>query len=306
MRLRNRIEGALMLLALLLALLLWTPDLDRATLETRYLQAPGDLVEIDGQRLHVRDSGPADAPAILMIHGFAASLHTWEPWAQALAGPFRVLRLDLPGSGLSAPDARGNYRDARTVALLRALLDQRGIRRAHLLGHSIGGRIAWTFAATHPERVDRLVLLAPDGFASPGFAYGQAPEVPAMLGLMRYVLPAPLLRMNLAPAYADPATLTDAMHTRYHDLLRAPGSRQALLERMRQTVLVDPVPLLHRIQAPTLLLWGDRDAFIAPANAEDFLRALPQARLVRLPGVGHVPQEESPQAGLDAVRSFLR
>lgn len=174
-----------MLLALLLALLLWTPDLDRATLETRYLQAPGDLVEMDGQRLHVRDSGPADAPAILMIHGFAASLHTWEPWAQALAGPFRVLRLDLPGSGLSAPDAVGNYRDARTVALLRALLDQRGIRRAHLLGHSIGGRIAWTFAAAHPERVDRLVLLAPDGFASPGFAYGQAPEVPAMLGLMR-------------------------------------------------------------------------------------------------------------------------
>ncbi|MBL8336479.1 MAG: alpha/beta fold hydrolase [Rhodoferax sp.] len=306
MRLRNRIEGALMLLALLLALLLWTPDLDRATLETRYLQAPGDLVEMDGQRLHVRDSGPADAPAILMIHGFAASLHTWEPWAQALAGPFRVLRLDLPGSGLSAPDARGNCRDDRTVALLGALLDQRGIRRAHLLGHSIGGRIAWTFAATHPERVDRLVLLAPDGFASPGFAYGQAPEVPAMLGLMRYVLPAPLLRMNLAPAYADPATLTDAMHTRYHDLLRAPGSRQALLERMRQTVLVDPVPLLHRIQAPTLLLWGDRDAFIPTANAEDFLRALPQARLVRLPGVGHVPQEESPQAGLDAVRSFLR
>ena len=306
MRLRNRIEGALMLLALLLALLLWTPDLDRATLETRYLQAPGDLVEMDGQRLHVRDSGPADAPAILMIHGFAASLHTWEPWAQALAGPFRVLRLDLPGSGLSAPDAVGNYRDARTVALLRALLDQRGIRRAHLLGHSIGGRIAWTFAAAHPERVDRLVLLAPDGFASPGFAYGQAPEVPAMLGLMRYVLPAPLLRMNLAPAYADPATLTDAMHTRYHDLLRAPGSWQALLERMRQTVLVDPVPLLHRIQAPTLLLWGDRDAFIPTANAEDFLRALPQARLVRLPGVGHVPQEESPQAGLDAVRSFLR
>lgn len=120
------------------------------------------------------------------------------------------------------------------------------------------------------------------------------------------MLPAQLLRMNLAPAYADPATLTDAMHTRYHDLLRAPGSRQALLERMRQTVLVDPVPLLHRIQAPTLLLWGDRDAFIPTANAEDFLRALPQARLVRLPGVGHVPQEESPQTGLDAVRSFLR
>lgn len=295
-----------MLLAVLLAFLLWTPDRDRASLEALYLQSPADMVQVAGQRLHVRDTGPKDAPAILMIHGFGASLHTWEPWAQVLSRTHRVLRFDLPGSGLSEPDPQGDYRDARTMALLQALLDQRGIARAHIVGHSIGGRMAWTFAAQHPQRVGRLVLLAPDGFAGPGSAYGQAPEVPAVMGLMRHVLPRPLLRMNLAPAYADPTVLTDAMTTQYHDLMRAPGSRQALLSRLQQTVLVDPVPLLRSIQAPTLLLWGEKDAFIPVANAADYLRALPNATLVRLPGVGHVPQEEAVQDGLDAVQRFLQ
>jgi pimeloyl-ACP methyl ester carboxylesterase len=254
----------------------------------------------------VRDTGPKDAPAILMIHGFGASLHTWEPWALALSRTHRVVRFDLPGSGLSDPDPQGDYRDARTMALLQALLDQRGIARAHIIGHSIGGRMAWTFAAQHPQRVERLVLLAPDGFAGPGSAYGQTPDVPAAMGLMRYALPRPLLRMNLAPAYANPEVLSDAMTTRYHDLMRAPGGRQALLSRLQQTVLVDPVPLLRTIQAPTLLLWGEKDAFIPVANAADYLRALPNAALLTLPGVGHVPQEEAVQDGLAAVQKFLQ
>lgn len=295
-----------MLLVVLLAFLLWTPDRDHASLEALYLQAPADKVQVAGQSLHVRDTGPRDAPAILMVHGFGASLHTWEPWALALSSTHRVVRFDLPGSGLSDPDPQGDYRDARTMALMQALLDQRGIARAHIIGHSIGGRMAWTFAAQHPQRVGRLVLLAPDGFAVPGTAYGQTPEVPAAMGLMRYVLPRPLLRMNLAPAYANPEVLSDAMTTQYHDLMRAPGSRQALLSRLQQTVLVDPVPLLRRIQAPTLLLWGDKDAFIPVANAADYLRALPNATLVTLPGVGHVPQEEAVLEGLAAVRNFLQ
>lgn len=295
-----------MLLAVLLAFLLWTPDRDRMSLEALYLQSPADIVQLQGQRLHVRDTGPKDAPAILMIHGFGASLHTWEPWALALSRTHRVVRFDLPGSGLSDPDPQGDYRDARTMALLQALLDQRGIARAHIIGHSIGGRMAWTFAAQHPQRVERLVLLAPDGFAGPGSAYGQTPDVPAAMGLMRYALPRPLLRMNLAPAYANPEVLSDAMTTRYHDLMRAPGGRQALLSRLQQTVLVDPVPLLRTIQAPTLLLWGEKDAFIPVANAADYLRALPNAAMLTLPGVGHVPQEEAVQDGLAAVQKFLQ
>ncbi len=297
---------AIVLIVLLIAFLLWTPDRDRASLEAAHLNAPGDLVEVAGMRLHVRDSGPKDAPAVILIHGFGGSLHTWEAWAEVLAAEHRVIRLDLPGSGLSAPDPTGDYTDARSMQLLIALMDQLGIAQASVVGHSIGGRIAWTFAARHPERVAKLVLVAPDGFASPGFEYGQAPEVPATVKLMRYVLPKPLLRMSLAPAYADPSFMSDALTTRYHDLMLAPGSREALIARMQQTTLVDPTPLLRRIGAPTLLVWGEQDAMIPVANAADYLKAIPQATLVSLPNTGHLPQEEAAQQSISAVRQFLK
>jgi pimeloyl-ACP methyl ester carboxylesterase len=326
------------LFILLLAWWLWTPDLERGVLEARYLRAPGDMVELRGLApeapgvgatsgpprvappaagsaatsvlLHVRDSGPRDAPAVLLLHGFGASLHTWEPWTEALAREHRVIRFDLPGSGLSPPDPSGLYTDARSQQLALALLDQLGVARASMVGHSIGGRLAWHLAAEHPGRIDKLVLLAPDGYASPGFDYGRAPEVPASFQLMRQVLPRPLLRASLAPAFADPAQLSEELTARYFDLMRAPGGRDALLARMAQTVLVPPAPLLARIHAPTLLVWGERDRMIPFANSADYLQAIGGARLVSVPDVGHLTQEETSRAApglaLKAVQEFLR
>jgi pimeloyl-ACP methyl ester carboxylesterase len=297
--------AAAILAGALLAIWLWTPDRSRAELEARYLAKPADMVGLGGWRLHVRDSGPREAPAVIFIHGFGSSLHTWDAWAAGLERDHRVIRFDLPGSGLSLPDPAADYTDARSLELVLALMDQLGLARASIVGHSIGGRIAWAFASRHPERVDRLVLVAPDGFASPGFEYGKAPDVPQWLGVMRYVLPKALLQMNLKPAYADPKLPGDALLERYDDLIRAPGARQALLDRMRQTVLVDPRPLLAVIRAPTLLVWGDRDAMIPLANAADYLKALPDARLVSMPGAGHLPQEEAAAASVAAVAAFL-
>ena len=182
--------------ALVLAVVwLWTPDKQRAVLERDYLNDPADMIEVGGAALHVRDAGPRTepdsfasdtAPTVILLHGFGASLHTWEPWARALSQHHRVISLDLPGSGLSPPDPAQDYGDARAIALLLALMDRKGVAQAVLIGNSIGGRIAWRAAAAHPERVRKLVLIAPDGFASPGFEYDKAPKVPAMMTLMRY------------------------------------------------------------------------------------------------------------------------
>lgn len=283
----------------------WTPDRKLSALEEKYLRAPGDLVQIAGTTLHVRDDGPRDAPVLIMIHGFGSSLHTWEPWAQALKDQYRVIRFDLPGSGLSQPDPTNDYTDARTIAVIVALMDQRAVRRATLVGNSIGGRIAWTFAAIHPDRVAKLVLISPDGYASEGFAYGRKPSVPVMMKLMRYALPKSMLRMSLEPAYGTKSNLTDATVDRYWDLMLAPGSRSALLARMEQTVLQDPKPLLQRITAPTLLVWGGKDAMIPPANAADYQRELVGSRLITLPNLGHLPFEEAPAESLSGVRAFL-
>lgn len=295
--------GILMLLLLGLYLL-WTPDRSRDWLETKYAAAPSEFLDVAGLRLHVRVSGPESAPAIVMLHGLGSSLHTWETWAAGLP-EYRVIRFDLPGFGLTGPDPTNDYSDARSVAVITALLDRLTVPRATLVGHSMGGRIAWQYAAAHPERVDRLVLVSPDGFASPGFEYGKAPQVPAIASLMRYALPRFVLRMNLEPGYADRTVVTDELLTRYHDLLRAPGVRAALLERTRQIMLSDPAPILRRIRAPALLLWGEQDAMIPFRNSADYLRLLPDSRLAPLPGVGHLPQEEAPERSLAPLRAFL-
>ena len=302
---------ALLILAALLGGWAWTPDKPRAALEALYAQPPSTFVDIAGLRLHVRDTGPVaapggpQAPVLLLLHGFGASLHTWEPWAEGLQDRWRVIRIDLPGAGLTGADPSGDYSDARGVQVLLALMDHLGVARAHVAGHSMGGRLAWRLAAEHPGRVHKLVLLAPDGFASPGFEYGKAPEVGFTVRLMRHVLPRPLLRASLLPAYADKSKATDAMVDRYHDLLLAPGVRDALIARMEQLVLQEPTPWLQRISAPTLLLWGEQDQMIPVTHAQDYLRTVPGSRLVALPGGGHLPHEEAPAASLPVLRAFL-
>jgi len=168
----------------------------------------------------------------------------------------------------------------------------------------MGGRIAWTFAALNPERVDKLVLVSPDGFASSGLDYGVKPKVPLMVRALPYVLPSFMLRASLAPAYANPDAVTEALFRRYRDMMLAPGVRGAIVDRMSQQVLVDPAPLLKRIEAPTLLMWGEEDGMIPFANSADYLRALPHGTLEALPELGHLPQEEV-QATVKVVREFL-
>jgi pimeloyl-ACP methyl ester carboxylesterase len=123
---------------------------------------------------------------------------------------------------------------------------------------------------------------------------------------MRQVLPKPLLRMSLKSAYAQPESLTDALTTRYHELLLAPGARQAMLDRLKQTVLQEPGPMLRQIKAPTLLVWGESDAMIPASNARDYLQAIVGSRLFLYPGVGHLPHEEASEVTLKALVDFLR
>jgi pimeloyl-ACP methyl ester carboxylesterase len=284
---------------------LYTPDISRPALEEKYHLSPNGFVAVDGINLYVVDSGPRDAPCVVLLHGFGSSLQTFDAWAAGLSAKYRVVRLDLPGFGLTGADPTGDYSDARTMKLFAGLLDKLHIAKASFIGNSMGGRFAWEFASEDPDRVEKLVLISPDGFASTGFEYGKAPAVPLMLRALPYTMPKSMLKQTLAPAYADPRRLSDAVVTRYYDFMRAPGVRQAVIDRTAQTVLQDPLPLLRKIKAPTLLLWGEQDAMIPIANSADYLAAIPGAKLVKLPGLGHVPQEEMPGPTLDSVEQFL-
>lgn len=297
------------MIAFLLALsvwLAWTPDKTEQVLLQSYSRPGTARLMVQQQPVFVQDSGLREAPAILLLHGFGASLQAWDDWAPALEKNLRVLRIDIPGFGLSGPAVNQDYSDAADVARVIAVMDQLGVQQVIVAGHSMGGRIAWNLAAAHPERVSKLVLISPDGFPDPNAKSDKTYEVPALLGLLPYSLPQWALRMGgVAPAFADDSQLTPQMMQRYHDMMLAPGVRTALLERMRQTRNSDPVVRLQSIKAPTLLIWGEKDAFIPVSNAQDYLKAMPQAKLVTLPGVGHVLHEEAPQASVQAVLGFL-
>lgn len=297
------------MIAFLLALsvwLAWTPDKTEQVLMQSYSRPGTVRLMVQQQPVFVQDSGPRDAPVVLLLHGFGASLQAWDDWAPALEKNLRVLRIDIPGFGLSGPAVNKDYSDAADVARVIALLDQLGVQQVIMAGHSMGGRIAWNLTAAHPERVSKLVLLSPDGFPDPNAKSDKTYEVPTLLGLLPYSLPKWALRMGgVAPAFADNSQLTPQMMQRYHDMMLAPGVRTALLERMRQTRNSDPVARLQSITVPTLLIWGEKDAFIPVGNAQDYLKAMPQAKLVTLPGVGHVLHEEAPQASVQVVLDFL-
>jgi pimeloyl-ACP methyl ester carboxylesterase len=288
------------------ALYLWTPDKSKSELEKIYSSPKNAYVNALGVNIHYQDTGPSKNPIpILFLHGFGASLQTWDTWSQSLSNEYRVISVDLPGFGLTGEDPSGIYTDERSVEVLEAFLKTLQISKVVLVGNSMGGKFAWQFTARYPNQVAKLVLISPDGYASPGIEYGKKTEIPAIAQLYRYFFSKTFLAMNLEPAYANPKTLNDDLVNRYYDLMLAPGVRGAILARMQQTVLKDPVPSLANIQVPTLLIWGEKDAFIPISNSNDYLKVMPNVKRVSLPNIGHLPQEEQPTIGLAALKEFL-
>jgi pimeloyl-ACP methyl ester carboxylesterase len=285
--------------------LAWTPDKDFNELTKKYALAPSQFITIAGTRLHYRDTGNKNSPTLIFLHGFGSSLHTWDAWASALEKNYRVIRLDLPGFGLSGKNEKNDFSDAHDIVVIFGLLNELGTEKASFIGNSLGGKLAWQIAAAHPKRVEKLVLIAPDGFASEGFEYNKPHQASWMLSAMIFALPKPLLKMSLLPAYADPNTLSSALLDRYYDLMCAPDVRKNIVARLNQTVLKDPAPTLKTIQAETLLMWGENDAMIPIANAQDYLKLIPKVRLETLPNTGHLPQEENVEQSLTVLKKFL-
>ena len=284
---------------------LWTPDLERAELEKRYVASSPQMLDVNGLKVHYKETGPQAAPALLLMHGFGSSLQAWDDWSLKLEQKYRVIRLDLPGFGLTGASPANDYSEEKDLAILTHFADKLGLEKFSIIGHSMGGKMAWTLAATQPERVQALVLMAPDGFPEAKDIGTKPYEVPAVMGLIKYFLPKYLVRKSIEPAFAEADALSDARVNRYYDMLRAPGVRAAILERSNQTIYTDPVPRLKAIKAPTLLIWGEQDQMIPSTNAKSYANVLSNSTTVLVPKLGHLLQEEQPEKGLTAVMQFL-
>lgn len=300
--------GILLMLAALGFAVSKAPDRSLESLVPRWAPPPSDFVELDGQIVHYRDQGPSSDPLpLVLIHGTGASLHTWEGWAAGLSATRRVISFDLPGFGLTGPNAEGDYSDARYVSFVRQLLARLGVGRAIVAGNSLGGEIAWQLALADPGRVAGLVLVDAAGFdfvpeSMPlGFRIAR---IPVLREPMRWLLPRRAIEDSVLDVYGDPSHVTAALVDRYYELTLREGNRVALMQRMDQ-LAPGPVERLAEIKVPTLILWGGKDRLIPPRWGSEFNQGIPGSRLVVFPKLGHVPQEEDPAATLAALRDWL-
>jgi pimeloyl-ACP methyl ester carboxylesterase len=287
----------------------WVPDRSVAELKPRWGAPPSIFLDIDGMQVHVRDEGPRDdASPIVLLHGFGSSLHAWDGWAAALRDKRRVVRLDLPGFGLTGPSPDNLYGLERDMRVTLGVLDRLGIARGVVGGNSLGGAVAWRMALSAPARVDKLILVDAGGYPQHatsvpiGMRLLRLPGIPF---LMQNTLPRSLVEQGMRNVFGDPSRVTPEMVERSFELTSREGNRRALVDRTRQR---SPNTLYERIpelKLPTLIIWGGRDRLVPPDDAERFHRDIAGSVLVMFDDLGHAPEEEDPVRTVEAVKRFL-
>jgi pimeloyl-ACP methyl ester carboxylesterase len=278
------------------------PDVSGRWLEKRYTDERSSFVEVGGARIHYRDDGATDGPTVLALHGVYSSLHTWEAWREELGDGVRVVTLDLPGFGLTGPNEQREYPLSYYVDALESFCDELELGSVAVAGNSLGGAIAWRFAATYPGRTERLLLLDA-GRQNLVPESARLLSVPGFDIAARYLTPRSSIRAILRDAYGDPTKLTPSTVRRYHDLLCRVGNRRAVLQLAKAA---SPAPMEpSAVDCPTLVQWGEEDDWLPPALGERFVREIPDATLHTYPGVGHVPMEEAPERTAADAAAFL-
>jgi pimeloyl-ACP methyl ester carboxylesterase len=300
-------------LVLLFAGALWyfsEANIPRAVLEAKYASPPSRFVTPpDGARAHVRDRGPRDAPALVLIHGSNASLFTWEQWAKRLGDTFRFITIDMPGHGLTGAVPNGDYSQQGMVQFISAVTGALGLQKFAIGGNSMGGRLAARFAEEHPDRATHLILAAAGGIPLKG---GEAASItlrlarmPVLNRLLLHLTPRSLIVDGLNDAVEHKEIITPGMIDSYWDFVRMAGTRAATITRFNTSTDNSVKDNIGDIRAPTLILWGEEDRVIPVAAAYEFHSAIPGSQLIVYPGVGHLPHEEVPDSSSAAVRAFL-
>lgn len=288
-------------------------DIPYAELEERYASPASSYLETeDGLRIHYRDEGPREAATTLvLVHGFAASLHAWEPWVARLSSDYRMVSLDLPGHGLTRAPEGYEITPASQVEVVDAAAAHLGLQRFVIVGNSMGGAVAWRYALAHPEKVRGLVLVNAAGWPEAQEAESGPPLVFRLLAnpvgrtLLRNLDPRPLAQGGLVQAYEDESLVTPELVERYVALARAPGHRALLTGRRGGAGETVTPATFAAISAPTLVMVGAKDQVIPAARSAGFAEAIPDARKVVYAEGGHVPMEQMPDESARDLRAFL-
>ena len=294
----------------LLLLLGWTPDTDRAEMIEKYSSTASQFVtDGDGMSIHYRDEGNKNGPAIVLLHGSSASLHTWEDMIRELSGEYRLISLDFPGHGLTGPDPKRDYSVGSLIDAAETVMDAVGVERAVIAGNSMGGWASWRMALASPERVTGLILIDASGpqIEEKTDLYLAAKIVESPIGqlLAPKITPRPIVRKTLTQVIYDDTQISETLMDRYWELNRFPGNRTAMVDRAK----VDREPeywnRVGNIDVPVLILWGDHDVTTPPAFGRAFDAAIENSKLITYPDAAHLPMEERPVKVAGDIRAWM-
>jgi pimeloyl-ACP methyl ester carboxylesterase len=271
-------------------------------------------VHAGGLRISTLTMG--EGPDVLLLHGLGAAKSSFFDTAAALSREgYRVHALDLPGFGASSKPARAAYGPAFFARAVIGVMDALGIDRAHLVGNSMGGRVALEVGMTHPDRVGGLVLLCP---AVAFVKRGMHPIVRLLrpeFGLLPHSLGRKRIETQFWSMFADrdmvDPSLGDIVVDEFERTYRSPGARFAFLSSARAIYLESPFgpggfyPRLAELEPPALFVWSSHDKLIPPAFRRHVERWLPEAEQVVIQACGHAPQVERPEHTNGLVSRFL-
>lgn len=304
----------ILLLAAIAAIFFWgyAPDTDAALMEKKYGSATSRFAELEpGLRVHYRDEGKPGGRVIVLIHGSNASLHTWEQWVKILGKEYRIISLDLPGHGLTGKNPAGVYDNASYVSVVDRLLIKLDIDKAVIAGNSMGGGVSWLYALAHPEKVEALLLV--DASGQPYAKSGNTPlgfrlmRMPVIKEAARFIAPRSIFESSVKTSMSKQSKIDDKLVDRYWELNRYPGNREATMQRFSssKSMTRGTQEKLATIKVPVMIMWGAQDNLIPVTSAKWFAQAMPQAKLVIYPNVGHIPMEEIPEKSAADVKLWL-
>jgi pimeloyl-ACP methyl ester carboxylesterase len=252
---------------------------------------------LDGGEIHVGQDGPRDAPALLLIHGTAASLRTWDPLVPLLTGSHRVIRIDLLGCGQSARPDGASYEIPDQARRVGAALARLGVEHATVVGHSSGGLVATALAEQRPNLVTSLALIN----TGPSMAAYIADEIaigPAQGPDLTDEQLRQIMSSAFSAGYEIPQSLVD--EARGIDFRVFAATSQAVGAYLEERALPERLATLGQ---PLLVIFGEDDRRWRSSSAAEY-RAVPGATVEMLPGVGHSPNLEDPPRAAVPLLAF--
>jgi pimeloyl-ACP methyl ester carboxylesterase len=267
------------------------------------------FTDVDGTRVHYQEAGDADSPVMILIHGFASSTLVWSKVLLPLAeAGYRVIAPDMLGYGYSSKPRNVEYTIGSQAKMIAGLLEHLKIPRAYIVGSSYGAAVAATIALDYPEKVERLVLVGAVTNNDPTrylvMRLFRSPLIgdlvsPFLLGSRR------LLRRRMKRVYDRHAWVLDERRVEARHLpLRAANTHRAILRTVRRWDAERISQDAHKIEQPTMILWGENDREVPLPNAESLHQKIDGSRLIIFRNCGHLPHEEFPLEFSEIVSDF--